>query len=276
MNARDEEQYPFTHLRKYPTDPAELPEDRLQHAYGDTRPVPRRQNVRLSLQRFANGKSKFLRKSANGIARSELSSQLLPQGGINAALKAITDNAAVMLPRQMDGMLGGSFSSQQGHQCGQQGDHDSKLALGSGANAGANARNWRGVAPRVQSKPEKSLQDQIDELQKRHSSQSQQSPLQLEDEKDETVTKEVEEKVESAGRTLATTDGESDTIAPKQQETHDASPTSKLRELPHDPITQMRAAMAEGRAAAKPASIECTEVCKEARTTKWRAVACPS
>ena len=48
----DRAPYPFQHLVKCPTDPAELPDERLRHVYGDVRPTPCPENVKMSLRRL--------------------------------------------------------------------------------------------------------------------------------------------------------------------------------------------------------------------------------
>ena len=72
--SRGDSSCPFPYLTKFPDNPFELPDARLTHVYGESRPVPCPDNIKITLQRLS--KTKFLRISASGVQRDDQSSHV--------------------------------------------------------------------------------------------------------------------------------------------------------------------------------------------------------
>jgi len=153
--SRDGAQYPFHHLTNYPCDPADLPEDRLRHVYGEVRPTKCPENVMMSLQRLS--KTKFLRASAAGISKGETCSQVGLQSTMDPK-KSFESMVMMMQTCMQRSMMSGcpSFNSGYG-QPRNSGIHEHHAPASSqfdpeqprALTHGTHARQLRGFVPRV-------------------------------------------------------------------------------------------------------------------------------
>lgn len=142
-SSRGDRPCPFPYLTMFPDNPFELPDARLTHVYGDSRPLPCPDNIKISLQRIS--KTKFLRASASGVQRDEQSSHVRV-----AEPRRSFEDAAMMLMQVMQRSM-----LPQGPAL----NIDASQPINSGAQRGAVqppnlaiaglARQMRGFVPRV-------------------------------------------------------------------------------------------------------------------------------
>ena len=94
-SSRGDRSCPFPYLTKFPDNPFELPDARLTHVYGDSRPVPCPENIKISLQRIS--KTKFLRASAAGVPHVRVAEP--PKSFEDAAMMLMQVMQRSMLPQ---------------------------------------------------------------------------------------------------------------------------------------------------------------------------------
>ena len=142
--SRGDSSCPFPYLTRFPDDPFELPDARLTHVYGESRPVPCPNTIKISLQRLS--KTKFLRVSASGVQRDDQSSHKR-----GAQPRSSFEDTAMMLMQAMQRAM-----TQQSPAL----NIDLSQPINSGAQRGVvqppslaicgPARQMRGFVPRVQ------------------------------------------------------------------------------------------------------------------------------
>ena len=83
--------FPFAHIKVYPDDPKDLPDEVLQHAYGDQRPVRRNMQLADLDARFAasayRSSHKTLRRTGSELARTA-SARELPKAELSGGIDA--------------------------------------------------------------------------------------------------------------------------------------------------------------------------------------------
>lgn len=151
-SSRGDRSCPFSYLTKFPDNPFELPDARLTHVYGDSRPVPCPDSIKIILQRLS--KTKFLRTSASGVQRGEQSSHVR-----GAEPRMSFEDTAMMLMQAMQRAMMPQMPQMQRSMSNDL-DIDVSQPINSGAqrgvvrpsvSIGGCARHMRGFVPRVSS-----------------------------------------------------------------------------------------------------------------------------